>query len=106
MSLSREKLVENHCERRQKIWSDEEVAILFDLPFNSLLHKAHSVHKENFPDNEIQLSSLLSIKSGGCPEDCAYCPQSIRYKTHVENAPLMGLEEVLEEGPDSNTCAR
>ena len=97
MSLSTEKLAENPDHQKAKIWSNEEVAVLFDLPFNSLLHKAHSIHKENFPENEVQLSSLLSIKSGGCPEDCAYCPQSVRYKTHVKNAPLMGLEEVLEK---------
>ena len=97
MSISTENLAENHDYQRAKTWSNEEVAVLFDLPFNSLLHKAHSIHQENFSENEVQLSSLLSIKSGGCPEDCAYCPQSIRYKTHVKNAPLMGLEEVLEK---------
>ena len=97
MSLSTEKLAENPDHQKAKIWSNEEVAELFELPFNSLLHKAHSIHKENFPENKVQLSSLLSIKSGGCPEDCAYCPQSVRYKTHVNNTPLMGLEEVLEK---------
>ena len=97
MSISTENLAENHDSQIAKTWSNEEVAVLFDLPFNSLLHKAHSIHQENFPENEVQLSSLLSIKSGGCPEDCAYCPQSVRYKTHVNNAPLMGLEEVLEK---------
>ncbi len=97
MSISTESLAENHDSQIAKTWSNEEVAELFDLPFNSLLHKAHSIHQENFSENEVQLSSLLSIKSGGCPEDCAYCPQSVRYKTHVNNAPLMGLEEVLEK---------
>ena len=64
-------------------WPIEKVQALFDLPFNDLLFKAQQVHRENFDANELQLSSLLSIKTGACPEDCKYCPQSARYATAV-----------------------
>ncbi len=57
-------------------WTREQVAVLFELPFNDLLFQAQTVHRENHDPNSIQLSSLLSIKTGACPEDCAYCPQS------------------------------
>ena len=79
------------------VWTSQEVSGLFEEPFSTLLDRAHTIHAANFDPNEIQLSALLSIKSGGCPEDCAYCPQSVRFKTHVDNTPLMGLEEVLEK---------
>jgi biotin synthase len=69
---------------------------LYSLPFNDLLHEAHTVHRRAFDANEVQLSSLLSIKTGGCPEDCAYCPQSVRYSTGVDNEPLMDLEQALD----------
>ncbi|MGH7442336.1 MAG: biotin synthase BioB [bacterium] len=75
----------------------EEIAALFELPFFGLLHRAHSVHAEAFPDGEVQLSTLLSIKTGGCSEDCGYCAQSARYDTPVEAQRLMGTDEVLEE---------
>jgi len=68
---------------------------LYDLPFNDLLHRAHTVHRENFDANRVQRSTLLSIKTGGCPEDCGYCPQAARYHTGVENEPLLALEEVV-----------
>ena len=68
---------------------------LYQRPFNDLLFKAHSVHREHFNPNEMQLSSLLSIKTGGCPEDCAYCPQSAHYATGVESTPLAKVEDVL-----------
>lgn len=76
-------------------WSLEEIQALFDLPFNDLIFKAQQVHRENFDPNEVQLSTLLSIKSGGCSEDCAYCPQSAHYDTQVENEELLPVEEVL-----------
>ena len=104
MSLSTNQIIKNPIGKHQTSatkWTKDEVKTLFKLPFNSLLHRAHTTHIENFSENEIQLSSLLSIKSGGCPEDCAYCPQSIRYKTHVESAPIMGLEEVLEKAKNA-----
>src|SRR5210317_1033320 len=78
-----------------KTWSREEVQELFDLPFNDLLFKAQSVHRQHFDANEVQLSTLLSIKTGGCPEDCAYCPQSAHYDTGLEREKLLPLEEIL-----------
>jgi biotin synthase len=72
-----------------------EVEALFDLPFNDLLFRAQTVHREHFDANEVQLSTLLSIKTGGCPEDCGYCPQAARYHTGVQNQPLLALGQVL-----------
>ncbi|MGR8920145.1 MAG: biotin synthase BioB [Gammaproteobacteria bacterium] len=77
-------------------WTRAEVEALFALPFNDLLHAAHQHHRANFDPNEVQLSTLLNIKSGGCPEDCAYCPQSARFDTSVEAEPVMSLEDVLD----------
>ena len=68
---------------------------LLALPFNDLLHRAHTVHRENFDPNRVQRSTLLSIKTGGCPEDCGYCPQAARYHTGVESEPLLPLDEVV-----------
>src|SRR5216117_2182179 len=76
-------------------WTRASVEALFALPFNDLLHRAQTVHRLHFDANAVQLSTLLSIKTGGCPEDCAYCPQSARYHTGVENEPLLPLEAVL-----------
>ena len=69
---------------------------LFDLPFNALLHQAHTVHRENFDATRVQRSTLLSIKTGGCPEDCGYCPQSARYRTGVESQEMLPLSDVVE----------
>ena len=69
---------------------------LYALPFNDLLFRAHTVHRENFPGNRVQRSTLLSIKTGGCPEDCGYCPQAARYHTGIENQALLALDEVVE----------
>lgn len=77
-------------------WARAEVAVLFDTPFNDLLFHAHSVHRRNFDANQVQISTLLSIKTGGCPEDCSYCPQSVRYDTGVQNERLLPLTEVIE----------
>ena len=76
-------------------WSVAEVAELFELPLNDLLFAAQWVHRRNFAPNQVQISTLLSIKTGACPEDCAYCPQSIRYQTDVAEHDLMELDEVL-----------
>ncbi len=76
-------------------WRDEEIAALYELPFNDLLFRAQSVHREHFDPNRVQVSSLLSIKTGRCPEDCAYCPQSVRHEAPVEEHPLMDVEEVV-----------
>jgi len=77
-------------------WSVDEIAELFELPFNDLMFRAQQAHRAHFDANEIQLSTLLSIKTGGCPEDCKYCPQSSRYETGLEKELLMAKEEVLK----------
>ncbi|MBD8882150.1 biotin synthase BioB [Rhodanobacter sp. 7MK24] len=76
-------------------WTREEVAALFALPFNELLHQAHTVHRTYHDANAVQVSTLLSIKTGGCPEDCAYCPQAARYDTGVAAQKLMEVDDVL-----------
>ena len=76
-------------------WKRSEVLALFKLPFNDLLYAAQSVHREHFDPNEVQVSTLLSIKTGACPEDCAYCPQSTRFDTGLSPEQLMQVEEVL-----------
>jgi biotin synthase len=76
-------------------WSKESIGELFNLSFNDLLFKAHTIHRENFDPNSVQLSTLLSIKTGGCSEDCSYCPQSARYNTEVENTPILNIKEVM-----------
>ncbi|WP_448549861.1 biotin synthase BioB [Thalassotalea fusca] len=77
-------------------WTTKEVQALFDLPFNDLMFKAQTVHRQHFNANEVQVSTLLSIKTGACPEDCKYCSQSARYKTDIEKERLMEVEKVLE----------
>lgn len=78
-------------------WTETEVKALFELPFNDLMFKAQTVHRENFDPNEVQVSTLLSIKTGACPEDCKYCPQSGHYNTGLEKERLMQVEKVLEK---------
>jgi biotin synthase len=78
-------------------WTREEVRALFDQPFPELMFRAQSVHRAHFDPTEVQISTLLSIKTGGCPEDCAYCPQSARYGTGVAAEKLMALDAVLAE---------
>jgi biotin synthase len=77
-------------------WTVAQIEALLDLPFNDLLFRAHSVHRENFDANTVQLSTLLSIKTGGCPEDCGYCPQAARYDTGVASQALLPVETVVE----------
>ncbi len=81
----------------------KDVAALFELPFSELVHRAQSVHREHHDPAAVQLSSLLSVKTGGCPEDCAYCPQSRRYAAGVEDEPLLSLEQVLEAAKAAKT---
>ena len=76
-------------------WTIDEVQELFALPFADLVFHAQRVHRAHFDPNEVQISTLLSIKTGACPEDCAYCSQSIRFETGVRPEPLMDLEDVL-----------
>jgi biotin synthase len=78
-------------------WTTASARTLYELPLNDLLFRAHSVHRENFDPNRIQLSKLLSIKTGGCPEDCGYCSQSARYATGLDSSKLMGVEHVVAE---------
>ena len=78
-------------------WSRAEIEALFNLPFPELLHHAATVHRANFDPSEVQVSTLLSVKTGGCPEDCAYCPQAQRYHTGVDATKLMATEAVLEK---------
>lgn len=83
--------------RRTARWTRSKVLALFDLPFNDLLFKAAQVHRENFNPNEVQVSTLLSVKTGACPEDCKYCPQSARYDTGLDKEQLMEVEQVLQQ---------
>ena len=78
-------------------WSRKEVSELFALPFNDLLFQAQTVHRQHFNPNQVQVSTLCSIKTGACPEDCKYCPQSARYDTGLEREKLMQVEKVIEE---------
>jgi biotin synthase len=78
-------------------WTRAQVGALFALPFTELIFRAAQTHREHFDPAEVQISTLLSIKTGGCPEDCAYCPQSARYDTGVKADKLMSLEAVLAE---------
>lgn len=71
------------------------IEALLDLPFNDLVHRAQTVHRENFDPNRVQLSTLLSIKTGGCPEDCGYCPQAARHHAGVGNEKLLELQQVI-----------
>jgi biotin synthase len=77
-------------------WSLAEVQALFALPFADLIHHAQRVHRQWFDPNQVQVSTLLSIKTGACPEDCAYCPQSVRYDTGLERKALMAIDDVVE----------
>ncbi len=77
-------------------WKLDEVRQLFDLPFNELLYKAATIHRKYFDHNKVQLSTLLSIKTGACPEDCKYCSQSAHYETKLEKEALLEAEKVIE----------
>jgi biotin synthase len=78
-------------------WVLAEVQALLDLPFADLMFHAQRVHRDNFDPNEVQISTLLSIKTGACPEDCSYCSQSIRFETGLKSEPLMDLDAVMEK---------
>ena len=78
-------------------WSKQEISTLFELPFNDLLFQAQSIHRENFDPNQVQVSTLLSIKTGACPEDCGYCSQSANNDAEVERERLLPLDEVMEQ---------
>ncbi|SFV87098.1 Biotin synthase [hydrothermal vent metagenome] len=78
-------------------WTLAEVEVLFAMPFNDLLFKAHTIHREHFNPNSVQVSSLLNIKTGACPEDCSYCSQSSKYDTGLEREKLMEIDLVMQE---------
>jgi biotin synthase len=82
-------------------WSREEIAEIYDLPFPELLYRAQTVHRENFSPLEVQRSTLLSVKTGGCPEDCGYCPQSAHYKTGVKREKLLPTPMVVAQAKEA-----
>ena len=87
-------------------WTQDEVLALYRLPFNDLIFQAQTVHRAHFDANEVQISTLLSIKTGGCPEDCAYCPQSAHFDTGLKSQKLMAKEVVLAEAEQSQIGRR
>ena len=84
-------------------WSVSEVNALFEMPFNDLLFAAQTVHRQHFDPNQVQVSTLLSIKTGACPEDCKYCPQSARYDTGLEKERLMEVEKVIQRAREAKS---
>ncbi|MBA4682662.1 MAG: biotin synthase BioB, partial [Pseudomonas sp.] len=82
-------------------WSLAEVRALFEQPFNDLLFQAQSIHRQHFDPNRVQVSTLLSIKTGACPEDCKYCPQSGHYNTGLDKEKLMEVQKVLEAAAEA-----
>ena len=92
---SAEKLVARVDKAPTEKWTVPELEALLDLPFNDLLHRAQQVHRQHHDPNAVQLSTLLSIKTGGCSEDCGYCPQSARHHEGIANQDLLSLEEVV-----------
>jgi biotin synthase len=82
-------------------WPVEQIMALFELPFNDLLFQAQQVHRSHFPQQDVELATLLSIKTGGCEEDCGYCPQAARYDTGVEAKKILPLDEVLQAARDA-----
>ena len=90
------------AEAKTAPWTVAAIESLYALPFNDLLYRAQTVHRQHFDANSVQLSTLLSIKTGGCAEDCGYCPQAARYHTDVPNEALMSVEEVVAAA----RCAR
>ena len=87
-------------------WSRQSIEDLFNLPFNDLLYKAQQIHREHFNPNEVQLSTLLSIKTGGCPEDCGYCPQSVHYDTGVEASKMLDVDAVKAAAVEAEAAGR
>lgn len=97
MTGQNETVKPNSTAELSKKWTSSEVGALFERPFNDLLWEAQQVHREHFSANEVQISTLLSIKTGGCPEDCKYCPQSSEFETDVKADKLMDTVAVIEE---------
>ena len=97
MSLAHAELPRSGAALLRHDWTRPEVVALFELPFPELVFRAAQIHRQYFDPAEVQISTLLSIKTGGCPEDCAYCPQSAQYDTGVKAEKLMNVEAVLTE---------
>jgi len=87
-----------------QVWTTDAIKELYELPFLELLYRAHSVHRAHFDATKIDLCNLLSIKTGSCPEDCAYCPQSGRFKTGIEKESLLSEVEVLKKAKLAKNC--
>ncbi|HRD68524.1 MAG TPA: biotin synthase BioB [Legionella sp.] len=85
----------------KKNWTIEEISVIYQQPFNNLLHEAHSIHLNHHDANSLQFATLLSIKTGACPEDCGYCSQSGLAKTHVEKEQLMSVDAVLKKAQEA-----
>ena len=85
-------------------WTRDEISGLFDLPFSELMFRAQSVHRMRFDPTKVQLSTLLSIKTGGCPEDCAYCPQSAHHETELKASKLIDTQEVLKAAAEAKAA--
>lgn len=90
-----------HKTRINNNWQIEEVLKLFDLPFADLIFSAASIHRQNHNPNAVQISTLLSIKTGSCPEDCKYCPQSAHYNTELKKEPFMEVEKVISAAKEA-----
>ena len=97
MSLSHDPSSQSGRDLPRHDWTRAQIRALFELPFPELMFRAAQVHRDNFDPAEVQISTLLSVKTGGCPEDCAYCPQSAKFDTGVKAEKLMGLDVVLAE---------
>ena len=82
-------------------WTLEELKSKYNLPFNDLIWEAHQIHRKYHDPNKVQISTLMSVKTGGCPEDCKYCSQSIRYETGIELEKTLSLEEVLKQAREA-----
>lgn len=89
-------IIRNRPAAKPAAWTVARVEALLSAPFGDLIYQAQQIHRQHFAPNEVQLSSLLSIKTGGCPEDCGYCPQAARYQTGVENEALMSVDAVVQ----------
>ena len=89
-------------------WTREEIAEIFNSPIMDLIYKGATVHRQYHDSSEVQVCTLLSVKTGGCPEDCSYCPQAARYHTDVKVEKLMEVDEVLKAALDAKEsgCAR
>lgn len=84
-------------------WSSEEILAIYNLPFSELIYRAASVHREHHDPNKVQVSSLISVKTGGCPEDCGYCPQAARYHTNVKMSGLLTVDEVKNQAMNAKS---